>query len=70
MLLRINFIKVNEERNENENDNEIMMMTNLSDFSDFSALKRLAEGFNSKLNHFLSHLTMIARKIKSSFFNK
>ncbi len=70
MLLRINLIKVNEERDEDENDDENIIMTNLFNFLNFLALKRLTEDFNSKLNRFLSHLTITARKIKSSFFNK
>ncbi len=57
MSLRINLIKVNEEKNENENDNKNMIMTN---FLNLLALKRLAEGFNLKLNRFLSYLIITA----------
>ncbi len=37
-----------------------MIITNLSDLSDFSALKRLTEDFNSKSDRFLSYLTITA----------
>ncbi len=70
ILLRINLIKVGEEKNKDENDNENMMITNLFNLSDLSALKRLTKGFNSKSDRFLSYLTITAQKIKSSFFNK
>ena len=65
--LRINLIKVNEEKNEDENDNKNIMITNLLNLS---ALKRLIKDFNSKSDRFLSYLTITARKIRSSFFNK
>ncbi len=70
MSLRINFIKVDEKKSKNKNDDENMIITNLFNFSDLLALKRLAEGFNLKLNRFLSYLAITARKIKSSSFNK
>ncbi len=68
--LRINLIKVNEEKSKDENDNENMIITNLFNFLNFLTLKRLAEGFNSKSDRFLSYLTIMTWKIKSSFFNK
>ena len=71
--LRVNF---NEAKNENENEINDMMT---ADSSDFSALTRLVEDFNSTLklalllsrrNRFLNYLTMTTRKIKLSSFNK
>ncbi len=70
ILLRFNLIKVNEEKNEDKNDNENTIITNFFKLSDFSALKRLTEDSDSKSDRFLSYLTITARKIRSSFFNK
>ena len=68
--LRINLIKNDKEKNKNENDDKNIIITNSFNSSDLSALKRLIKDFNLKLNYYLSYLTITARKIKLSFFNK
>ncbi len=70
MSLRINLIKNDKEKNKNENDDKNIIITNSFNSSDLSALKRLIKDFNLKLNYYLSYLTITARKIKLSFFNK